>query len=307
MAVHTRRNGCEIGVAGHPRSTMRTRVVFAPKVLALAFLATLGLAGPVLATEDGPFPVWWSDKLRLESLDQVDARLEGPFWGSGESYIVYKGVGEERTKTTVDTCNVRRRLFEEGYYAEAPQRYFEVYLWAMCDALEKLRTARPAQRSFVRSFVFDRNAMNVLPAIVGGYESCSFLCRLKRANERGDTWTQLEDSLFKRHARENTSIAVSGEVRSIQVKDDKTATILIENVEEVPIEGDKTTVWSYSVDRNPLEILAYGDFNGNGLEDMLMRRQGARSVYVLTSDTPDGVFFVLNAEEHLCPDYSGCR
>ncbi len=149
--------------------------------------------------------------------------------------------------------------------------------------------------------------MNVLPAIVGGYESCSFLCRLKRANERGDTWTQLEDSLFKRHARENTSIAVSGEVRSIQVKDDKTATILIENVEEVPIEGDKTTVWSYSVDRNPLEILAYGDFNGNGLEDMLMRRQGARSVYVLTRDTPDGVFFVFNAEEHLCPDYSGCR
>ena len=278
-----------------------------PSLMALAFLAMLGPAGPVLAAEDGPYPVWWSGELELESLDRVEARLEGPFWGSGESYTVYKGVGDERSETTVDTCDVRRRLFEEGYYAQAPQRYFEVYLWAMCDALEKLRTARPAQRSFVRNFVFDRNAMNVLPAIVGGYESCSFLCRLKRDNEKGITWTQLEDSFFKRYTSEISSIPVSSVVRSIQVKDDKTATILIENVQEIPIEEERTTVWSYSVDRSPLEILAYGDFNEDGLEDMLMRRQGARNVYVLTRDTPDGVFFVLNAEEHLCLDYSGCR
>ncbi len=306
MAVHTRWNSCEIGVAERPRSIARIWVAFAPKVLALAFLAILGLAGPALAAEDGPYPVWWSDKLRLESLEQVEARLEGPFWGSGESYTVYKGVGDGRSETTVDTCNMRRDLFEEGYYAEAPQRYFEVYLWAMCDALEKLRTAQPAQRSFVRNFVFDRNAMNVLPAIVGGAESCSFLCRLKWANERGDTWTQLEDGLFKRHARENTSIAVSGQTRSIKVEDDKTATILFEYVEEVPVEEEKTTIWSYSVDRSPLEILAYGDFNEDGLEDMLMRRQGARNVYVLTRDTPEAVFYVLNAVEHLCPDYSDC-
>ena len=142
---------------------------------------------------------------------------------------------------------------------------------------------------------------------IGGAESCNFLCRLKWANERGDTWTQLEDSLFKRHARENISISISGQTRSIKVEDDKTATILFEYVEEVPVEETKTTIWSYSVDRNPLEILAYGDFNEDGLEDMLMRRQGARSVYVLTRDTPDAAFYVLYVGEHLCLDYSGCR
>ena len=177
----------------------------------------------------------------------------------------------------------------------------------MCDALEELGTAQPAQRSFVRNFDFDRTAMNVLPAIVGGAESCSFMGRLKWANERGDTWTQLDDGLFKRHARESTSIAVSGQTRSIQVEDDKTATILFEYVEEVPVQEEKTTIWSYSVDRSPLEILAYGDFNEDGLEDMLMRRQGARNVYVLTRDAPEAVFYVLNSEQHLCPDYSGCR
>lgn len=276
---------------------------------AVALLAAAHLlpSGVISAAEPEPYPVWWSPKLGLESLAKIDARLDGPFWKNGKGYTVYKGVGEDRTEATVDTCNMRHMLYEEGYYAEAPEQYFEVYLWSMCDALEKLRTAKPATASFVRNFVFARNAMDVLPAIVGGAESCSFLCRLKRANERGTTWTQLADSVLKRHARENTSISVSSEVRSIQVEDDKTATILIENVEEVPIEEERTTIWSYSVDRIRLEILAYGDFNSDGFDDMLMRRQGARSVFILTRDTPDAVFYVLNAEEHLCPDYSGCR
>jgi hypothetical protein len=284
----------------------RTRATWALISATLVTAISFSLIGAVSAAEVGPYPIWWSDKLRLESLEQIEARLEAPFWDNG-GYSVYKGPADVRTETTVDTCNMRRRLFEEGYYAGASQRYFAVYLWAMCDALEKLATAKPADRSFVRDFVFDRNALDLLPAMVGGAESCGFLCRLKWANERGDTWTQLEDGLFKRHAREDISMSISGQTRSITVEDDKTATILFEYVEEIPFEETKTTIWSYSVDRNPLEILAYGDFNEDGLEDMLMRRQGARSVYVLTRDTPDGVFYVLNAGEHLCPDYTGCR
>ena len=269
-------------------------------------LIALAFAGPVRAAEDGPYPVWWSEKLRLESLERIEARLEGPFWDNG-GYTVSKGRGAERTETTVDTCNTRRRLFEEGYSAEAPEQYFEVYLWAMCDALEKLMTATPADRSFVRNFIFDRNAFDLLPAFISGSGSCSFLCRLKRDNKEGITWTQHEDSIFKRYVTESGSVPVSSVVRSIQVEDDRTATILIENVQELPIEEERTTLWSYWVDRYPLEILAYGDFSEDGLEDMLMRRQGARSVYLLTRDTPDGVFYVLNVGEHLCPDYTGCR
>jgi hypothetical protein len=275
-------------------------------ICGVIYLTGLAFAGPGLAVESDPYPIWWSEKLRLESLEQIEARLEKPFWDNG-GYTVSKGRGDARTESTVDNCNTRKRLFEEGYSAEAPEQYFEVYLWAVCDALEKLATAKPADRSFVRNFVFDRNALDLLPAIVGGAESCGFLCRLKWANERGDTWTQLEDSLFKQHAREDLSMSISGQTRSTIVEDDKTATILFEYVEEIPIEETKTTIWSYSVDRNPLEILAYGDFNEDGLEDMLMRRQGARSVYVLTRDTPDAVFHVLNAGEHLCPKYTDCR
>ena len=36
----------------------------------------LGVFGPATATEDGPYPVWWSPILEVESLDHIDARLE---------------------------------------------------------------------------------------------------------------------------------------------------------------------------------------------------------------------------------------
>ena len=63
-------------------------------LISATFVAAISfsLISAASAAEEGPYPIWWSDKLRLESLARVEARLEGPFWGSGESYTVYKGV-----------------------------------------------------------------------------------------------------------------------------------------------------------------------------------------------------------------------
>ncbi len=94
----------------------RNRAPWALVVASLVAALHLSLIGAVSAAEEGPYPIWLSPKLGLESLERVEARLEGPFWDNG-SYTVYKGVGDERVETTVDTCDVRRRLFEEGYYA----------------------------------------------------------------------------------------------------------------------------------------------------------------------------------------------
>ena len=80
-----------------------------------------------------------------------------------------------------------------------------------------------------------------LRATQAGEIGLGFLCRLKWANERHDTWTQLENNLFKQHARENIAMSISGQTRSINVKDDKTATILFEYVEEIPIKETITT------------------------------------------------------------------
>ncbi len=39
----------------------------------------LALGGDALAGEQAAYPIWWSPRLGLESLDQVEARLEDPF------------------------------------------------------------------------------------------------------------------------------------------------------------------------------------------------------------------------------------
>ncbi len=41
-------------------------------------LAVVAMVVPaiVAAAEDGPYPVWWSPMLELDSLDAIDARLE---------------------------------------------------------------------------------------------------------------------------------------------------------------------------------------------------------------------------------------
>ena len=46
--------------------------------LTLACTLALGLSGA--SAEDGPYPVWWSPTLELDSLDQIDARLAREIW-----------------------------------------------------------------------------------------------------------------------------------------------------------------------------------------------------------------------------------
>ena len=38
-------------------------------------LTALTFAGHVLAAEEGPYPVWWSAELELDSLDQVESDI----------------------------------------------------------------------------------------------------------------------------------------------------------------------------------------------------------------------------------------
>ena len=51
-------------------------------IIAAATVLVIGLSGPA-TSEEGPFPVWWSPMLELESLDQIDARLERELWKGG--------------------------------------------------------------------------------------------------------------------------------------------------------------------------------------------------------------------------------
>ncbi len=88
-----------------------------PGLRALAFLAMLGLAGPVLAAADGPYPVWWSGELELESLDRVEERLRRDLWLDFPGGLkLYKSQGDGDVTAQAQNCNSLRKLSEVGYF-----------------------------------------------------------------------------------------------------------------------------------------------------------------------------------------------
>ena len=117
--------------------------------------------------------------------------------------------------------------------------------------------------------------MSVLPAMVGGWYTCYEACLLAAANESGTSWLHYDPDI--------TSVEMSprGElvVRSV--------------------------TWIAFV-----ELVARGDFNGDGWDDMaLLSHYGATegtfgwaNFFVVTRTEKDSVLRVIDAETYLCED-----
>ena len=107
-----------------------------------------------------------------------------------------------------------------------------------------------------------------------------WLCRQYRANERRIPLSRFEAE------------------RNVQLK----------VLNDFKIEG-RIEWWFYDV-----EILARADFNRDGLEDLLVIASAdategtwaATTIFLLNRDTPDGVLWVVDAEEELCTNYRPC-
>ncbi len=248
-------------------------------IAAVAALTLVSLA-PAAADEGEKYPIWWSPRLQLESLDKIDERLNAPLWPPEDAMEVFKdrleGDGSVPKKAIVNNCLSLFRLIEEGY---EPRYYIEfkrlMYVRALCRAAIAFRRARPAKASHIRDFVFDADAVNRLPAMVLVAVGCEDLCRKYEANER-----HIPVARF----REITKLRVVTEIA-----------IFLE------------TEWS----KDALEIIGRADFNGDGLEDLMVLSQswaiggsweGTR-FFILGRESPDAIFHVLDADERLCKEY----
>jgi len=255
-----------------PRMHLKTRLVAAAAAMALL----LGAAGGALSAEESPYPVWWSPVLELESLDHIDQRLERKLWHHGGEIEVSKGAYDRAKSKIVDTCVSAIELSEKGYWGRGNHNHKILLLQlAKCRAIEMLKRARPAQVSYVRDFVLDRGALGYLPAMVGIAPSCSGRCWQYAANEKRIAWSKVETFL------------------SMNVKRSR----------ELQVETEGWSDW--------IEILARADFNGDGLEDIVLINNsgatqgtyGATNVFLLSREAPEGVMRVLDAERYLCPKY----
>jgi hypothetical protein len=256
---------------------LRSRRRQIARTTGLAVLWTgLAFANPAPA-EEPPYPVWWSPVLELDSLEGIDARLERHIWpGDDEGLALMKAEGGSISETSAVNCVELERWVAAGFYGIGSNGIGrQAYNQALCRGIEAMRRAQPAETSYLRDFVLDEEAMHLLPAMVRISPSCDFLCRQRVANERRSPLSRFEP------------------VIRVTVKSD----------EEIRIR---------TIDRGSMvTILGRGDFNGDGLDDLLVLINdgsisgtwGGAELYLLTRDAPDAVLFVAEELTNDCDDY----
>ena len=250
--------------------------------LAAAILLPCHLASAAAAAEAEKYPIWWSPTLELESLDKIDERRRKRFWPEEyEGMDVFKDGDSKAKSAVVENCVSLDRLLNEGFYPPFSRgSQIAMSLSATCTTLDMLESARAAEVSFVRDFVMTAEALDYLPAMVNIAPGYDWMCRQYRANERRIPLSRFEAE------------------RNVQLK----------VLNDFKIEG-RIEWWFYDV-----EILARADFNRDGLEDLLVIASAdategtwaATTIFLLNRDTPDGVLWVVDAEEELCTNYRPC-
>jgi len=261
-------------------------VIFMRKFTVLLTALLVLTASPVIPDEapegdNGPYPIWLSPLSPVQSLDQIDEEWTRLF-GEGvedreESYYrwtFYKGEGADTKTAIAEDCKTIFILEKQGYtvFKGSGRQVYEDQR-NRCDFLDRLRRATPATVSFVRDIELNEHSVDILPAFFGVRIGCDIICRYAEANRRG-----VPISRF-------WPLTKITSPNGVQLHFD---------------ENDN---------HHSVFILAKGDFNGDGLEDLFVNSSFSFYVtslitgdenFVLTRDQAGAVLRVVNPETHLC-------
>jgi hypothetical protein len=254
------------------------------RISVAAGLAALWLASaapaPAAAEEfEGgpPHPVWWSPMLELDSLEAIDARLARHIWpGDDEGLPLAKWDGEIREEASAVNCIELERLVAAGFSGISSNDFgLQLLNQALCRGIEALGRAQPAETSYLRDFVLDEEAIHLLPAMAKISPSCDYQCRQRVANERRIPLSRFEPVIQ----------------------------VIVKSEEQIRI---RTIDWVSIV-----TILGRGDFNGDGVDDLLVLINGGSmsgtwggaELYLLSRDAPSAILFVVEALTGGCDDY----
>ncbi len=219
--------------------------MFWPRALILAAALTTVALGAAAAEI---FPVRWSPSLGLGALDDLERRREEPLWDAAGILLARKWryVGEGQASEPVEP---RRIVSCSDYWAvdlarlntrsQSDHNLLGEFA-ADCSALKALGLAKPATESFVSDFSLDERAVDVLPAAVAIAIGPVERREIEDADAKGWSWRQWHES------------RASGLVAVHEAAD-----------------GSATFEWARGKSR--MEIHAWGDFNGDGAEDLMLR------------------------------------
>ena len=182
----------------------------------------------------------WSPKLDLDCLTHIDMVLLRPFDGAFEVERVsppeVAGASEHVEKAVMKNCRTYLELRSQGYETVS-DRQFRVmkYTGALCVALSELKTAKPARHNYLSDFELDANAVSYLSPRLGPTLSDFDIERRTEAERRGMSWKDFEPDIVAE----------------------------VMGPDEIEVTGDGWTV--------QLTGYAWGDFDADGFQDLLLR------------------------------------
>ena len=258
---------------------------------------------PAAAADGGsdPYAIWWSPSLELDSLDQIEARLERLLWPDHPEWRLEVRVSEssaaqqrdEIARSCADLLRMERAL---GVDIDPLKPSLWIRHRARCRALEHLGEAAPARESFVRDFGLNGAAIDVLPVLIEPGYVCGVMCALHDLNEKGMSWRDY-------WVGEHEDFMQSG-LRFLVTDAD-----LKENVFRFDVRSDQQMDVETIAAWMRIHILARADFTGDGVEDLLvlvdhelkLARRSGSALHVLTRDAAGDVLRVIDPEGYLCP------
>jgi hypothetical protein len=130
--------------------------------------------------------VWWSPKLGLKALSEIDSALTKAW---EDTVAVQKG-GE---KAIVTNCATSLDLLGKGYQPPSDRDYQALRAMSMrCLVLRALKGATPPRQSTLSQFRLDEKAVDILPPSLGVVVSKDDERRLKDAEAKGQSWKAFE-------------------------------------------------------------------------------------------------------------------
>ena len=303
-------------------------------IRAALFALTLLCATAAQAGEDAPYPIWWSPELGLESLDDIDWKLEERFprtrWyevATYDSKLVYTDVLKDETHPEwgynwyTEDINMERRTINDclslinwsdkgfnvygGAYGESPYALhasrLDSFYSGYCYTLSALKDAKPSKKSFLRDFAFDEDAMDYIPPMIRLGWDCRGLKKLLQANRDGVSWREFIPQYFTK--------GLPNYVLSVIDKKSISFDTIFKGTSWYPDYIDNTV---------RITIAGQGDFNGDGFDDLLIRREFSirvdgemvtleSTLYVATRKGTDSVLRVVDFIIPPGEPISGCN
>jgi hypothetical protein len=197
------------------------------------------LSIPTLAYAE-EYPVRWTEHIKINSLDEIDSALDNyvdEYAGTPHELTL---INDQEDKHRVSTYRQYRALQDEGYYpATNWDILYQFRFTENCTSLELLKKAKPSKISYIADFNITDNPLQVLPPTLDLINTSYEIEKAEEAIKQGKTWKEY----------------------------DPTSTYTVKDAYSIHIETYEDT---YGGNDIYITVQAWGDFNNDGIEDVLL-------------------------------------